>query len=172
LVAACATSPDPCGPTAAVDPGGVAGYRLGSGDQVQITVYRHPDMSGRFGLDGEGYLAMPLVGEIPADRLTTRELEQAIAVRLRDGNYLVNPQVSIQVLTYRPFYILGEVGKPGRYEYRDGMTVANAVALAGGYTYRARQSKITLKRAGCTLVADPDTTVLPGEIITVPERFI
>jgi polysaccharide export outer membrane protein len=171
LLAACAGSPDSCGPTAA-GAGDVAGYRLGPGDQVQVTVFRQPELSGRFGLDGEAHLALPLAGEIPADRLTTRELEQAIAARLREGDYLINPQVSIQVVTYRPFYILGEVRRPGEYAYLNGMTVVNAVALAGGYTYRARPSKITVRRAGCTFVAGPDAVVLPGEIVTVPERFI
>jgi protein involved in polysaccharide export with SLBB domain len=171
LLVGCSTLPESCSPAGA-DVADVAGYRLGPDDQLQITVYRQPDLSGRFRLDGEGYLALPLAGEIPAARLTTRELEQAIAARLRDGNYLVTPQVSIQVLAYRPFYILGEINNPGRYEYRDGMTVTNAVALAGGYTYRARASKITVKRAGCTVVAHSDTLVLPDEVITVPERFI
>jgi len=171
LLAACAGAPDACDSTAA-GASNVGGYRLGPGDQVQVTVFRQPELSGRFGLDGEARLALPLAGEIPADRLTTRELEQAIAARLREGDYLVNPQVSIQVVTYRPFYILGEVRRPGEYAYQNGMSVVNAVALAGGYTYRAQASKITIKRAGCTFVAGPDSAVLPGEIITVPERFI
>ena len=171
LLAACAGPPDACGPSAA-DPGDVAGYRLGPGDQVQVTVFRQPELSGRFGLDGEARLALPLVGEIPADGLSTRGLEQAIAARLREGDYLINPQVSVQVVTYRPFYILGEVRRPGEYEYKNGMTVVNAVALAGGYTYRAQPSKITVRRTGCSFIAAPDAPVLPGEIITVPERFI
>lgn len=147
------------------------GYQLDSGDQVQVNVFGQPDLSGQFRLDGQGYLALPLVGEIAARHLSTRELEQAIAAGLRDGGFLLHPQVGVQVLTYRPFYILGEVSKPGQYEYKNGMTVVNAVALAGGYTYRAQSSKITIKRAGCTFVANTDTTVLPGEILTVPERF-
>lgn len=171
VLAACAGPPDTCGPTVAAA-GDVAGYRLGPGDQIQVTVFRQPELSGRFGLDGEGRLALPLAGEIPADRLTTRQLEQAIANRLHEGDYLITPQVSVQVLAYRPFYILGEVSRPGQYEYKNGMTVTNAVALAGGYTYRARPSKITVKRADCTFVAGPDSIVHPGEIITVPERFI
>jgi polysaccharide biosynthesis/export protein len=76
------------------------------------------------------------------------------------------------VRTYRPIYILGQVARPGRYEYRDGMTVINAVALAGGYTMRAKTSEVTIRRAGCTFVAHPDTTIVPDAVITVPERFI
>jgi polysaccharide export outer membrane protein len=174
LLAACAGPPNPCGPTAiaAAVTGDVAGYQLGPGDELQVTVFDQPDLSGKFRLDGQGSLALPLVGEVAAKRLTTRELEQAIADRLREGDYILHPQVSIEVLTYRPFYILGEVSKPGQYEYQNGMTVINAVALAGGYTYRARESKVTIERGGCSFVAKPDTAVLPGEVITVPERYI
>jgi polysaccharide export outer membrane protein len=171
MVAACAGAPATCAPSVA-KAADVSGYRLGPGDEVQVTVFGQEDLSGRFKLDGEGGLALPLVGEIAANRLTTREVEQGIADRLRAGNYLVSPQVGIQVMTYRPFYILGEVQKPGQYPYRNGMTVVNAVALAGGYTYRARTSKVTIRRGDCTLVAQPDSVVLPDEIITVPERFI
>ena len=76
------------------------------------------------------------------------------------------------MLTYRPFYILGQVARPGQYAYRNGMTVINAVALAGGYTTRAQTSEVTIRRAGCTFVAQPDTAILPDAVITVPERFI
>ena len=77
----------------------------------------------------------------------------------------------MQLLTYRPIYVLGEVANPGSYAYRDGMTTTNAIALAGGYTYRAVRSKMTIERGGCRFQAFPDTPVQPGDIITVPERF-
>jgi polysaccharide export outer membrane protein len=147
------------------------GYRLGSSDQVQLTVFRQPEMSGQFALDGEGYLALPLVGEIKAGGLTSRELEDQIEERLRAEGYLVNPQVGVQVLTYRSFYILGEVNQPGSYEYRDGMTVINAIALAGGYSYRAAQDDVTIERGDCSMETRADTAVLPGDILQVPERF-
>jgi polysaccharide export outer membrane protein len=149
----------------------LAGYRLGPGDVVRITVFRQPDLSGQFRLDGDGQLALPLAGEVRAGNLTTRELEQAIAAQLRDGNYLVNPQVSAQVLTYRPFYMLGEVSRAGQYEYRDGMTLINAVAMAGGYRHRAKPSAVTIERRACIMPAQPDTPVLPNDVIRVPERF-
>ena len=120
----------------------VAGYRLGPGDQVRLTVFRHEDLSGEFEVDGEGFLAMPLVGEILGAGLTARQLESEIETRLKDGGYLVNPQVSIEVLNYRPFYIIGEVNNPGSYQYVNGMNVINAVALAGGFSYRADQDDI------------------------------
>ena len=152
----------------------VAGYKLGPGDQLRITVFRHEDLSGEFELDGEGDLALPLVGEISANGRTARQLENAIETELKEQGYLVNPQVSIEVLNYRPFYIIGEVNNPGSYPYVNGMTVINAVALAGGYTYRADQGDITLTRGGAkgeTREVGPEAQVLPGDIIEVPERF-
>jgi protein involved in polysaccharide export with SLBB domain len=170
FLAGCGATPAPC-PTNAPPEAALAGYRLGSGDVVRITVFRQPDLSGQFRLDGDGQLALPLAGEIRAGKLTTRELEQAIAAQLRDGNYLVNPQVSAQVLTYRPFYMVGEVGRAGQYEYRDGMTLINAVAMAGGYRHRAKASAVTIERGACIMPAQPYTPVLPNDVIRVPERF-
>ena len=150
---------------------GLAGYRLGPADDVQVTIFRQPDMSGHFVIDGQGFLALPLVGEFKAGGLTTRELEDQIETKLKKDQFLVSPQVSIQLLTYRAFYVLGEVNKPGSYEYRDGITLTNAVALAGGYTYRASQTGATIERAGCAFPTQVDTPVQPGDIITVPERY-
>lgn len=171
LLTGCAGSSLPPCDTAAVPAMAIEGYPLGPGDRVRITVFRQPDLSGEFRLDGQGMLALPLAGEIKAGGLTTRALEQAIATRLRDAGYLVNPQVSAQVLTYRPFYIVGEIRRPGEYEYKSGMTVVNAVALAGGYTYRAKASAATIERGACVLPAGPDTPVLPNDVIHIPERF-
>jgi protein involved in polysaccharide export with SLBB domain len=153
---------------------GVEGYRLGAGDRVRVTVFRHVDLSGEFQLDGEGFFAMPLVGEIQGGGLNSRQLETEIEKRLKDGGYLVNPQVGVEVLNYRPFYIIGEVNNPGSYQYVNGMTVINAVALAGGFTYRADQGDIVINRGGSQgpeVEAMLDTEVLPGDIINVTERF-
>ncbi len=172
-----AASTSEAGPViaAALDSGadGVAGYRLGPGDQIRLTVVRHADLSGQFEIDGEGFLAMPLVGGIRSAGLTPRALENAIEDQLRNGGYLVNPQVSIEVLNYRPFYIIGEINNPGSYQYVNGMTVTNAVALAGGFTYRADQGDMSITRGGSNgrhLEANAGTEVLPGDIIEVSER--
>jgi polysaccharide export outer membrane protein len=170
LLSGCAATGGTCSAEAAPETD-VAGYQLGPGDLVRVNVFQQAELSGQFRLDGDGDLALPLAGEIRADRLTTRELEQAIAARLRERDFLRNPQVSVQVLTYRPFYIVGEVRRPGEYEYRDGMTLINAAALAGGYTYRARDSAATIERGGCVMGTGPDTPVRPGDVIRVPERF-
>lgn len=152
-----------------------AGYRLGAGDRVRVTVFGQPDLTGEYLVDGTGKLAFPLVGQLSAGSLTASELEQAIASKLRP-DYLKDPKVSVVVLTYRPFYIVGEVKTPGSYAYVSGMTVINAVALAGGFTYRARESSFYLDRTGrdgkkTRLEAAPETPVQPGDVITVRERY-
>lgn len=180
---ACAGAPVPAGAapvelppvaqTAATVPASFD-YRLGSGDKVRIIVFGQTDLSGEFSLDGSGAISMPLVGKIEALNLTTAQLEQAIATRLKDG-YLNDPRVSAQVLNFRPFFILGEVNKPGEYPYADGMTILKAVATAGGHTYRADQRRVFIKRAeGGKEEAVPvtsSTPVHPGDTIRIPERF-
>jgi protein involved in polysaccharide export with SLBB domain len=180
LLAACSSSSPPAASravAAAATTGGesgVAGYRLGAGDRIRVTVFRHVDLSGEFQLDGAGNFAMPLVGEVQGGGMDTRQLETEIEKRLKEGGYLVNPQVGIEVLNYRPFYIIGEVNNPGSYQYVNGMTVINAVALAGGFTYRADEDDIIINRGGSQgpeVEAMLDTEVLPGDIINVTERF-
>jgi polysaccharide biosynthesis/export protein VpsN len=156
------------GPAGAVQP---AGYRLGSGDEVKVTVFNHADLSGQFTVSGEGMLSLPLVGNVEAGGLTPDQVEAKIKQAL-EPDYLKNASVSVEVLNYRPFYILGEVNKPGSYPYVAGMRVVNAVALSGGYTVRASQGKIFIERGGQKKIpADPQTVVLPGDIVHVPERF-
>src|SRR5512144_965299 len=130
-------------PAMAAAPGSddIAGYTLGSGDKVRVTVFGHEDLSGEFEVDGSGNVSLPLIRNIKAEGLTVRQLEQTIAERL-SPDYLLNPSVSVEVLNYRPFYIYGEVTKPGSYPFVNGMTVVTAVAMAGGFTYRARTSKV------------------------------
>jgi protein involved in polysaccharide export with SLBB domain len=176
LVTACSSTPTsaPAAVPAANAEDAVVGYKVGAGDRIRVTVFRHEDLSGEFQVDGGGYFAMPLVGEILGGGLNSRQLEETIETRLKDDGYLINPQVSIEVLNYRPFYIIGEVNKPGSYQYVNGMTVINAVALAGGFTYRADQDDIIINRGGSggpEVQAVLNTEVLPGDIINVTERF-
>jgi len=177
-LAACGGSPQQLA-SAGGDAGVVAtrlaapAYTMDSGDRLRVVVFRHEDLSGEFEVDGTGTFSMPLIGNVDAVGLTARQLEERIAERLRDG-YLVDPQVSIEVLNYRPFFILGEVNQAGQYPYASGMTVLNAVALAGGFTFRAKEDAITVQRGGSNapeVVVTPDTPVLPGDIVRVPERF-
>ncbi|MEM1411520.1 MAG: polysaccharide biosynthesis/export family protein [Pseudomonadota bacterium] len=149
-------------------------YRLGSGDRIKVTVFNHPDLSGEYALDGAGNFPMLFIGEVEAVGKTAGELETSIIEALRP-DYLVNPRVTVQVLTYRPFYIIGEVGSAGDYPYVDGMTYLNAIAIAGGYTFRAKQDIVYVIRAG-----DPEEEeirlpvsdrVQPGDIIRIDERM-
>ena len=149
-------------------------YTLGSGDRVRVTVFGEEELSGEFEVDGLGAISLPLIREVQAGGLRLRQLEQAITEKLLDG-YLKNPRVSLEVLNYRPFYILGEVKQPGSYPYVSGMTVLNAVALAGGYTYRAKKKGLLITHANESELgeqpATEETVVLPGDILKVPERF-
>jgi len=150
------------------------GYRLGSGDQVHITVFGQPDLTNSYQVDGSGMLAFPLIGRVQAGGLTAAQLQHEITSKL-SPDYIRNPSVSVEVLNYRPFYILGEVNKPGAYPYVTGMTVINAAALAGGFTYRAKDDDFQIKRLDggkhVELDATDDTPVRPGDVITIPERF-
>ncbi|WP_159711302.1 polysaccharide biosynthesis/export family protein [Geminicoccus flavidas] len=149
-------------------------YQLGSGDRLRIIVFRHDDLSGEFQLDGTGRFAMPLVGTINANGLTTRQLEEEIKKAYEEGQYLISPQVSVAVTNFRPFYITGEVNRPGSYEYVDGMTVDQAISLAGGFGYRAARDEVMIKRGGSGaqgVIVSGGQRVSPGDIIEVPERF-
>jgi len=151
-----------------------ADYRLGSGDRVRINVFGEPSLSGDYQVDGLGKLSFPLVGEVTAGGLTASEL-QARLVSSLSPDYVKNPSVSIEILSYRPFYIVGEVRTPGSYPYVAGMSVINGVALAGGFTYRATKEDFYLTRTVGSkkerLDATPETPVEPGDVITVRERF-
>lgn len=155
-------------------PRSAAEYTLGAGDKLRITVHESPDLTGEFLVSGSGYVSMPLIGEVFAGGLTVRQLADAIAAKLTP-DYLKNPRVSIEVLNFRPFDIIGEVNKPGSYPYRPGMTILNAVAMAGGFTYRADKDDLYIKRAkdpdGHEVEATQQTAVLPGDVIRVKERF-
>jgi polysaccharide export outer membrane protein len=150
------------------------GYTLGAGDKLKITVYNEPDLSGEFEVNGEGFVAVPLLGQIKVLGQTTTEV-QTLLTQKYGKDYLVNPNVTIEVTNYRPFFIIGEVNHPGGYPYVNGMTIINAVALAGGYTPRANHDRIKVKHGADTAdqqqEVKEDSVVLPGDVIEVPERF-
>jgi len=155
--------------------GGVAAYTLGPNDKLRVNVFGEEDVSGEFEIDGQGFISFKLVGRVNVLGQTVQQTENLLIAKLKDGGYLLNPRVSIEVLNFRPFFILGEVEKRGQYPYVNGMTVANAVAIAGGYTYRAAKARVTVQRFNDPQKreqgAGEDTIVLPGDIIRVPERF-
>lgn len=149
-------------------------YKLGPSDRLIVNIYRHEDLSGEVPIDGEGYVSLQLVGEIKAGNKTIRELEDDIATAYVEQGYLKSPTVAVQVLNFRPFFIEGEVNQPGSHPYTNGLTVQTAASLAGGFTYRANQSSFTLQRGGTKTeeyTVGPTTRVLPGDYITVHQRW-
>lgn len=149
-------------------------YRLGSGDRLRITVFEQENLSGSYSVDQAGYIAFPLIGGVPARGKTLSEIEQSIAAELRNG-YLRNPDVTIEVDQYRPFFIMGEVGEAGQYAYVPGMTVQNAIAIAGGFSPRANQADVDITRTingdiltGRVPISDP---IMAGDTIYIRERL-
>lgn len=166
----------PSGPVAArVDDKSYAGYILGPGDKLKITVFGEPDLSGDFTVNDAGQLSYPLVGEVSVTGLTVLRVKEKITGLLREG-YLRDPNLAIEVAQFRPFYITGEVRAPGSYSYVADMSIMNAIVLAGGFTFRADQDGVEISRAtasGTVMLEDqdPQGKVVPGDIITVKERF-
>lgn len=152
----------------------ISEYRLGSGDRMRVIVFGEDTLSGEYTVDGSGAVSLPLIGEVRAGGLTLREFQRAVEASLREG-YLNDPRVSAEVMNFRPFYIMGEVREPGEYPFTSGLTVVNAVATAGGFSYRANTRRVFIKRAGAaTEVEYPltvNTPVQPGDTIRVAERF-
>jgi polysaccharide export outer membrane protein len=159
----------PLSPASAAD-----SYVLGPNDRVRLKVYGEPDIAGEYEVDNNGNVSIPLAGHIRAAGLTTRQLERAVASALSKG-IVRDPRVNIEVALYRPYYILGEVKKGGEYPYRLGLTVMDAVASAGGFTYRANENKVYLRRSGAGVeevhALDAPVPVFPGDNIRIPERY-
>lgn len=150
-------------------------YALSGGDRVRVVVFGDPALGGEFTIDGSGTIALPLIGNVEVSGLTAGQLQKRIVTQLADG-YLKDPRVAVEVLSTRPFYILGEVNRPGQYPFANGLTVDAAVAQAGGYTYRAKTSKVLIKHAGETsefILYDvtAKTRVAPGDTIRIKERW-
>ena len=154
--------------------GSVAAYRLGAGDKLSVNVFGESDLSGEFLVGDDGRVDLPLIGAVQARGQTVTQFQNAV-VEKYSGGYLRDPKVSVSVLNYRPFFIQGEVGKGGEYPYKAGLTVQDAVAIAGGYTYRANTSKAYVRRAGQHQEVEVQTNqrvaINPGDIIRIPERF-
>lgn len=153
----------------------VDGYRLGAGDKLRITVYNEPNLTGEFNVTASGTVAFPLIGGIEAGGRTIEQVSQAVATRLAQG-YVNDPRVSVEVLNYRPYYILGEVARPGEFPFVSGLTIEQAVAAAGGFSYRANRTHIYMRRARAAeertvIIRDQPVQVQPGDTIRVGERY-
>lgn len=149
-------------------------YVLGVDDKLSLTVYGEQGLSGEQQVGPDGSIAVPLIGKVRTEGRTVDAVSTEIRDRLAAG-YLKNPSVSIAILTFRPFYILGEVNKPGEYPYRKGMSVADAVATAQGFSYRARKKFVFVKHRGdareVRLDLRPDLLVHPGDTLRIGERY-
>lgn len=174
LLASCAQGVMASGAEDAGDTRVIQEYRLGVADKVRVTVFGEAALTGEFLVGGNGKISLPLIGETQANGLTIGEFQQEVATALQDG-FITNPRVSAEVLNYRPFYILGEVNSPGEYPYTNSLTVLNAVATAGGFTYRADNRRVFIKRGdGDAEEEFPLTTatrVAPGDTIRIRERL-
>ena len=151
-----------------------SGMQLQAGDKVRVTVFGEDKISGEYEIDLDGFLSLPLAGTMKAAGQNKMELEGIIATKLK-SNYLKDPKVTVDVVTFRPIYVLGEVQKPGEYPYRSGLNVMSALAVAGGSTYRASNSRVMIQRFGEPTLKeyalDPSVAILPGDVIRLPERY-
>lgn len=149
-------------------------YRLGAGDKIRVLVYNEPQLGGDFSVSAEGELSLPLIGNVQVGGKTLAKVSQEVQARFADG-FLRDPRISMEVQTYRPFFILGEVRSPGQYPYLSGLTAMNAIATAQGYTPRAGKKTVRIRRFGeqyeQEYVLTPDLRILPGDTIRLTERF-
>jgi polysaccharide export outer membrane protein len=150
-------------------------YLLGPGDRVRVIIFSDQQLTGEFQVNDSGDVAVPLLGDVQARGLTSRQLEAKVAAGLRNSGLMKNPSVSIEVIAYRPIFMLGEVNKPGQYPYQPGMTAVTAVAVAGGFTYRAVEDVFSIVRnTGGRVIegrATRQTLLAPGDVLTVYERY-
>ena len=178
VLSGCSITPNPVYGLAAVNDAQLIKldriYRLGVGDKLKVDVFGEQELTGQCDVDASGNASLPLLGDVPAKGKTMDEFTQMVRKRL-SGGYLKNPQVSVQVLNYRPIYVQGEVRHGGEFAYKPGLSIADAVALAGGYTYRAVTSSVVLRRQGDAqgriIPMDGSIPVLPGDNLLVDERF-
>jgi polysaccharide biosynthesis/export protein len=149
-------------------------YRLGAGDSLMIRVYDQPQLSGQFSINDGGSVDLPLIGPVQAAGLSTGQLASSIAQALQTNHLILKPSVAVEVASYRPFYILGEVSHPGQYAFRPDMTVLTAISIAGGFTDRAVESYVGVTRDSGSLPAQYRAPLFalaqPGDVITVFER--
>ncbi len=147
-------------------------YRLGTGDKVRVTVYDDTELSGEFEVDSTGYVRLPLIGQVKAAGGTVYQLEGAVEQALSDG-YLKEPRVAVEVTTYRPFYIIGQITRPGQYPYTNNMSALDAIGVAGGFTDHAVESTVYIRHEGETkeheVPTDETVKIRPGDVVRVDQ---
>lgn len=174
MLTGCTNLPNELAPSQIAGPS--EGYLLEPGNRVRIVVFNENNLSGDFSIDPAGNISLPLVGNIPSSGITAKTLAARIEQTLKKDSYLRDPKVSVEVQTFRPFYVLGEVRQPGEFPYSTGMTVLTAIARAGGYDYRAKEGEVLLIRTidgqQREFRALERTPILPGDIIKVVQRYL
>ncbi len=151
-------------------------YKLAPGDQLRITVFGEDRFNAEYQVSSAGDLSFPLVGNVPVTGRTVASLQTDLEARLGDG-YLNEPRVTVEVLNYRPFFILGEVDRPGKFDFEDDLTAVQAIALAGGFSYRADQRHVYIRRANDSQEREYDLRsarpiyIAPGDTIRIGERY-
>ena len=174
-VAACYTDYGPVELEARSIPQSGVATRLQAGDKLKVTVYGEEALTGAYDVNPGGYVSMPLIGAIRATGRTQSEFGRDIANRYRSGGFLQDPNVTVAVVEFRPFYVLGEAEKPGEYPFRSGLNVHTAVAMAGGFTYRASKTSVLIRHIGEQVWREYPLTepvpIAPGDLIRIPERY-
>ncbi len=178
LVLACVLALGACGnPAEKLPPlegGAPAEYLLGTGDTVRVITFDDPRLTGEFRVNDAGRISLPLVGSIPAAGRSPRDVEAGIAEAMRRANLFRNPSIAVEVVTYRPIFVLGQVERPGQFAYQPGMTVLTSVAIAGGFTYRAFQDEVSVTRTTDGVATESRAGraafLKPGDVVTVFER--
>ncbi len=186
LVLFCAASLAACEPGATLDPltdeqreelirnAQTMSPYLKPGERVKVLVFGEDKLSGEYDIDPAGYVALPLAGTVKASGLSQVQLERELARKFR-GEYLRDPKVTVEVVGFHPFYVMGEVNRSGEFPFRSGLNVMSALAIAGGPTYRASRSTVLIKHADETgfreYSLDAEIPVLPGDLIKLPERY-
>jgi polysaccharide export outer membrane protein len=149
-------------------------YKLDAGDKLRVVVFGQEGLTNTYAIDAGGSITMPLIGSVPARGRTPAGLAAEITAKLRDG-YIRDPSVAVEIESYRPFFILGEVQAPGQYPYVPNMSVESAVAIAGGFSPRARRDSVTLThtdgRGSMRMVVPLGTPLSPGDTVQVGERW-
>ena len=149
-------------------------YRLAIGDKLKVTVFGEKNLSGKFEVNGQGNIPLPLIGDVSAKGKSVDGFRKSVRARLVNG-YLKNPKVSVEILNYRPFFVHGEVRQGGKFEFKNGLKLRDAIAMAGGYSYRAKRDFALLIREGAAaeikIRLPTNLTVMPGDNIRIPERF-
>ncbi|PNU04780.1 sugar ABC transporter substrate-binding protein [Novosphingobium guangzhouense] len=177
LTGGCASQDYPFVDVAQANARAEQGPRLDAGDKLRIVVFDEPSLTGEYEVATSGAVTLPLISDVPASGSTTGQVADAITGKLAQGGYVLNPRVAVDIVSYRPFYILGEVGKPGEYTYAGELSLLQAVAKAGGFTARANKGTIVVMRKSWgggrrVNVGDPALLVMPGDTITVSESMM